>query len=272
VTFDVFAGENFGVVGESGCGKSSLMRLLSRLELPNSGQILCDEKDIAALSGKSLLKFRRDFQLVLQDPFGSLPPRTSIGAIIEEPLRTHGVNRRQARDRAIAVMGEVGLPAGLYDELPLGLSAGQRQRVNVARAMALEPKVLIMDETLSALDQTEQFKLLDLFERLQAKHGLTYVFISHDLAMVRRVCNRIAVMYLGEVVELAENTRLFFDPGHPYTRALLSAVPRWRSAAIAPKIASSRASLQTPSTCRRDAVSPAAAPMCSSAACAKAPS
>ncbi|VTZ20933.1 Glutathione ABC transporter ATP-binding protein [Methylocella tundrae] len=225
VTFDVFAGENFGVVGESGCGKSSLMRLLSRLELPNSGQILCDGKDIAALSGKSLLKFRRDFQLVLQDPFGSLPPRTSIGAIIEEPLRTHGVNRRQARDRAIAVMGEVGLPAGLYDELPLGLSAGQRQRVNVARAMALEPKVLIMDETLSALDQTEQFKLLNLFERLQAKHGLTYVFISHDLAMVRRVCNRIAVMYLGEVVELAENTRLFFDPGHPYTRALLSAVP-----------------------------------------------
>jgi peptide/nickel transport system ATP-binding protein len=226
VTFDVFAGENFGVVGESGCGKSSLMRLLSRLERPDSGQILCDGQDIAGLGGAALLKFRRDFQLVLQDPFSSLPPRTAIGAMLEEPLRTHGLSdSRRRRDRVLAVMDEVGLPAALYDQLPLGLSAGQRQRVNVARAMVLAPKVLIMDETLSALDQTEQFKLLKLFETLQAQHNLTYVFISHDLAMVRRVCNRIAVMYLGEVVEIASNARLFFDPGHPYSRALLSAVP-----------------------------------------------
>ena len=226
VTFDVFAGENFGVVGESGCGKSTLMRLLSRLEQPDSGQVLCDGDDIARLSGASLLKFRRNFQLVLQDPFSSLPPRTAIGAMLEEPLRIHGMRGAgQRRERVLEVMSEVGLPAALYDELPLGLSAGQRQRVNVARAMVLAPKVLIMDETLSSLDQTEQFKLLKLFETLQAQHNLTYVFISHDLAMVRRVCNRIAVMYLGEVVEIAGNGRLFFDPGHPYSRALLSAVP-----------------------------------------------
>ncbi len=226
VTFDVFAGENFGVVGESGCGKSTLMRLLSRLEQPDSGQILCDGEDIARLGGAALLKFRRNFQLVLQDPFNSLPPRTAVGDMLEEPLRIHGIrNAKERRERVSTVMHEVGLPANLYDELPLGLSAGQRQRVNVARAMVLAPRVLIMDETLSSLDQTEQFKLLKLFETLQAQHNLTYIFISHDLAMVRRVCNRIAVMYLGEVVEIASNTRLFFDPGHPYSRALLSAVP-----------------------------------------------
>ncbi|SDP52267.1 ABC transporter ATP-binding protein [Phyllobacterium sp. OV277] len=226
VTFDVFAGENFGVVGESGCGKSSMMRLLSRLELPDSGQVLCNGDDISRLSGKDLLKFRRNFQLVLQDPFSSLPPRTAIGAILEEPLRTHGVpDRKELRQRALTVMDEVGLPSSLYEELPIGLSAGQRQRINVARAMVLQPKVLIMDETLSSLDQTEQFKLLKLFEKLQAQYGLTYVFISHDLAMVRRVCNRVAVMYLGEIVEIAHNQRLFFDPGHPYTRTLMSAVP-----------------------------------------------
>lgn len=226
VTFDVFAGENFGVVGESGCGKSSMMRLLSRLELPDSGQVLCKGDDISRLSGKDLLKFRRNFQLVLQDPFSSLPPRTAIGAILEEPLRTHGVrDRKELRQRALTVMDEVGLPSSLYEELPIGLSAGQRQRINVARAMVLQPKVLIMDETLSSLDQTEQFKLLKLFEKLQAQYGLSYVFISHDLAMVRRVCNRVAVMYLGEIVEIAHNQRLFFDPGHPYTRTLMSAVP-----------------------------------------------
>ena len=226
VSFDVMAGESFGVVGESGCGKSTLMRLLSRLELPDSGSVICDGQDIRNLSGRSLLDFRRKLQLVLQDPFNSLPPRTSIGAILDEPLRIHGVrNARQRRERINETMAEVGLSPSLYDELPYGLSVGQLQRVNIARAMVLEPKILIMDETLSALDQTEQFKLLGLFEKLQAQHGLTYVFISHDMAMVRRVCNRIAVMYLGEVVEIAGNNKLFFDPGHPYTKALLSAIP-----------------------------------------------
>lgn len=226
VTFDVRRGDSFAIVGESGCGKSTLMRLLSRLELPSSGQILCEGKDIASLRGRELLAFRARLQLVLQDPFGSLPPRTSIGRMLEEPLRTHGWrDREKLRARVLKVMAEVGLAADLYNELPLGLSAGQRQRVNVARALVLEPTILIMDETLSALDQAEQFKLLDLFEKLQREYNLTYIFISHDLAMVRKVCNRVAVMYLGEVFELADNERLFFDPGHPYTKALLSAMP-----------------------------------------------
>ena len=226
VTFDVRRGDSFAIVGESGCGKSTLMRLLSRLELPSAGQILCEGKDIATLRGRDLLAFRARLQLVLQDPFGSLPPRTSIGRMLEEPLRTHGWrDKEKLRARVLKVMLEVGLAAELYNELPLGLSAGQRQRVNVARALVLEPTILIMDETLSALDQAEQFKLLDLFQALQKEYNLTYIFISHDLAMVRKVCNRVAVMYLGEVFELADNQRLFFDPGHPYTMALLSAMP-----------------------------------------------
>ena len=226
VTFDIHKGDSFAVVGESGCGKSTLMRLLSRLERPSSGEVLCEGRDIAGLSGSELLAFRRKLQLVLQDPFDSLPPRTGIGAMLEAPLRTHGWrDARRIRDKVRDVMNDVGLPVSLYDQLPLGLSAGQRQRINVARAMVLDPEILLMDETLSALDQTEQFKLLALFDTLQRAHGLTYIYISHDLAMVRKACNRIAVMYLGEVVELADNERLFFDPGHPYTRTLLSAMP-----------------------------------------------
>lgn len=224
--FDVIEGENFGVVGESGCGKSTLMRLLTGLEPPDTGQVLFEGKDIALEKGARLRAVRRRLQLVLQDPYSSLPPQASIGGIIAEPLQIHGLgDRRERRERALAMMDEVGLSKSLYDELPMGLSAGQRQRVNVARAMILEPRLLIMDETLSALDQTEQAKMLDLFERLQAQHNFTYLFISHDIAMVRRVCARVAVMYLGEVVELAGNERLFFDPGHPYSKALLSAAP-----------------------------------------------
>ena len=227
VTFDVMPGENFGIIGESGCGKSTLTRLLARLEMPDQGRIRFDGRDIAALRGRGLLDQRRALQLVLQDPYTSMPPRMTIGRIIEEPLLIHAIGRNatERRDKVMAIMEEVGLPAETHGELPTGLSAGQRQRINIARAMILEPKLLILDETLSALDQAEQMRLLALFERLQAAHGLTYVFISHDLAMVRRVCTRLAVMYLGEIVELAANHTLFFDPGHPYSKALLSAVP-----------------------------------------------
>lgn len=225
-SFDVFAGENFGVVGESGCGKSSLMRLLTALERPDTGTITFEGKNIFDQGAAATKAFRRRMQLVLQDPYSSLPPQASVGDIIAEPLLIHGLGGRAARRaQAMEMLREVGLPAACFDELPMTLTAGQRQRVNVARAMILEPQLLIMDETLSALDQTEQGRLLDLFERLQAQHGFTYLFISHDIAMVRRVCARVAVMYLGEVVELAQNERLFFDPGHPYSRALLSAAP-----------------------------------------------
>ena len=213
-------------MGESGCGKSTLSRLLSRLEAPDQGEILFKGKDVAHLSGRALLAMRKRFQLLLQDPFSAIPPHFSIGRTIAEPLFIHGgLSSRQVEKRVRETMNEVGLSPDLYHDLPVGLSAGQRQRVNIARAMTLEPELLILDETLSTLDQVEQRKLLDLFERLQARHGITYIFISHDLSMVRRVCNRVAVMYLGEIVELATNETIFFNPAHPYTRALLSAIP-----------------------------------------------
>jgi len=226
VTFDAYKGENLGIVGESGCGKSTLSRLLSHLEPPDRGQILFKGQDIAHMSSKQVLALRRRFQLLLQDPYNAIPPHLNIGRTIAEALRIHGgLSRKEIHERVRSTMAEVGLPAEVHDSLPVGLSAGQRQRVNIARALVLDPELLILDETLSALDQVEQGKLLALFERLQARRGITYVYISHDLSMVRRVCNRIAVMYLGRIVELATNEATFFNPGHPYTRALLSAVP-----------------------------------------------
>lgn len=225
VSFTVRRGENFGIIGESGCGKSTLSRLLSCLEAPDSGSILFEGEDVAGLDRKRLLGLRRRFQLLLQDPYNAIAAHAAIGRTIAEPLLIHGSPRSGIRDKVIAVMQEVGLSPDLYDQLPVGLSAGQRQRVNIARALVLEPELLILDETLSALDQVEQAKLLDLFETLQARRGITYVYISHDLAMVRRVCARIAVMYLGRVVELSGNEAMFVRAAHPYTRALLSSVP-----------------------------------------------
>lgn len=226
VSFAVRRGENFGIIGESGCGKSTLSRLLSSLEAPDKGQILFEDDDIATLRGARLLGLRRRFQLLLQDPYNAIAAHSSIGRTISEPLLIHGLGSRQEIEKKVKdVMAEVGLSPALYDQLPVGLSAGQRQRVNIARALVLEPELLILDETLSSLDQVEQAKLLDLFEALQVKRGITYVYISHDLAMVRRVCARIAVMYLGRIVELADNETMFGRSAHPYTRALLSAVP-----------------------------------------------
>ena len=226
VTFDVKAGENFGIVGESGCGKSTLSRLLSWIEAPDKGSISFEGESVAKMNRRRLLGLRHRFQLLLQDPYNAMPPHMPVGRTILEPLLIHGgMGRRAMRDRVLEVMNEVGLPADIYDHLQIGLSAGQRQRINLARALVLEPRLLILDETLSALDQVEQSRLLEIFDKLQAEHGFTYIFISHDLAMVRRACTRIAVMYLGKIVELADNHTVFFDPGHPYTKALLSAVP-----------------------------------------------
>jgi peptide/nickel transport system ATP-binding protein len=224
VSVDIMPRENFGIVGESGCGKSTLTRLIAWLEAPDQGEIILNGVSLRELSARQLIAKRNEFQLLLQDPYNALPPRTTVGRMIEESLRI----RRDANDmraRVIAAMGEVGLPPALYDELPNALSTGERQRISIARALILDPKLLILDETLSSLDQREQFKLIDLFSALQEKNDLTYIFISHDLAMVRRVCTRIAVMYLGEFVEVADNHDLFFDPQHPYTKALLSAAP-----------------------------------------------
>jgi peptide/nickel transport system ATP-binding protein len=226
VTFDIRPGDNFGIVGESGCGKSTLTRLLAWLETPDAGEIRLDDVSLASLSSRELLAKRREFQLLLQDPYNSLPPRSAVGRMIAEGLLLRGeLSRKEIEARVRKAMAEVGLADSLYHELPTALSTGQRQRISIARALVLDPKLLILDETLSSLDQGEQAKLLELFGELQAKNDLTYVFISHDLAMVRKVCTRIAVMYLGEIVELADNHDLFFDPQHPYTKALLSAAP-----------------------------------------------
>jgi len=226
VTLDIMPRENFGIVGESGCGKSTLTRLLAWLERPDAGAVVLSGVSFADLSKRQLITKRNEFQLLLQDPYNALPPRTTVGRIIEESLRIRGrIPFKELRAKVTAVMSEVGLPAALYDELPVALSTGERQRISIARALILNPRLLILDETLSALDQREQSKLIELFSWLQQKNDLTYVFISHDLAMVRRVCTRIAVMYLGEMVEIADNRDLFFDPQHPYTKALLSAAP-----------------------------------------------
>ncbi|MDR2325044.1 MAG: ABC transporter ATP-binding protein [Acidovorax sp.] len=226
ISLTVRKGESVGIIGESGCGKSTLSRLLSSLEPADSGAVYFEGRALDALRGRARLQMRRRFQLLLQDPYNAIAPHATIGQTISEPLRIHSALRGQAlRQRVEAQMAEVGLPPELFDSLPVGLSAGQRQRVNIARALVLEPELLILDETLSALDQVEQAKLLDLFQSLQARRGITYVYISHDLAMVRRVCSRIAVMYLGRIVELADNATLFNRSSHPYTRALLSAAP-----------------------------------------------
>jgi peptide/nickel transport system ATP-binding protein len=225
VSVDILPRENFGIVGESGCGKSTLTRLIAWLEAPDQGEILLDGVSLRGLSARQLIAKRNEFQLLLQDPYNALPPRTTVGRMIEEGLRIRGGRGKAMRSRVVAAMGEVGLSSDLYDELPNALSTGERQRISIARALVLEPKLLILDETLSSLDQREQSKLIDLFSELQQKNDLTYIFISHDLAMVRKVCTRIAVMYLGEFVEVADNHELFFDPQHPYTKALLSAAP-----------------------------------------------
>ena len=226
ITFSVARGESIGIVGESGCGKSTLTRLLTFLERPDTGTIEFDGQDLGSLSSSALRALRPQFQLLLQDPYNALPSGRTIGEIISEPLAIHGIARgADARRRVLSVMNEVGLPASQVDALPVAMSAGQRQRINIARALVLEPKLMVLDETLSSLDQVEQSRLIALFERLHRQHGLTYIYISHDLAMVRRVCTRVAVMYLGEIVELSPNEMLFRNPGHPYSKALLSAIP-----------------------------------------------
>ena len=226
VTFSVKAGESIGIVGESGCGKSTLTRILAALESTDQGHLELLGHDITKLAAQDLKKLRCAFQLLLQDPYTALPPRMSVGRMIEEGLRIHGLGAAAQRRSAVReAMVDVGLDPELENALPLGLSTGQMQRVAIARALVLQPKLMILDESLSALDQMEQGRMLALFSRLQRERELTYIFISHDLAMVRRVCGRIAVMYLGEIIEVGSNDSIFEQPRHPYTQALLSAAP-----------------------------------------------
>jgi oligopeptide transport system ATP-binding protein len=227
VSFTVHAGETFGLVGESGCGKTTTGRCILRLIEPTSGQVLFKDRDLAALDAGDLRRARRDLQIVFQDPYSSLNPRMRAGAIVEEPLVIHRMGTRAERAARVAeLFGLVGLDPAHAAKFPHEFSGGQRQRIGLARALALNPSLIIADEPVSALDVSVQAQVVNLLQDLQARLGLTYLFIAHDLRLVRQVCDRVAVMYRGRIVELAPAGLLFASPAHAYTRALLSAVPR----------------------------------------------
>ncbi len=227
VTFSVGRGDSFGLVGESGCGKTTLGRLAIRLISPSEGKIYFDGTDITAVTERFLRPIRKKMQVIFQDPFSSLNPRMRVESIIGEGMMVHGLaDKKNVRDQVARVLALVGLSPDVMDRYPHEFSGGQRQRICIARAIAVEPDFLVADEPLSALDVSVQAQILNLLMEIRERMGMSFLFISHDLRVVNLFCNRVAVMYLGKIVEMGECSLIFSDPRHPYTKALLSAVPR----------------------------------------------
>lgn len=227
ITFHVYKGETLGLVGESGCGKSTTGRTILQLYRPTAGNVIFEGVDLAETKGEDLRKMRRRMQMIFQDPYASLNPRMTVGRIIAEPLQVHNMysDGKARQERVEYLMQKVGLNPYFVNRYPHEFSGGQRQRIGIARALALDPSFIVCDEPISALDVSIQAQVVNLLEELQEELNLTYLFIAHDLSMVRHICDRVAVMYLGKVVEVAETDELYTNPLHPYTQALLSAVP-----------------------------------------------
>lgn len=227
VSFTIARGETLGLVGESGCGKTTTGRCILRLEEPTAGEILFEGRSIFTLARKALNDMRQRMQVIFQDPYSSLNPRMKVGAIVSEPMKVHGIypNRKERDERTAELLSVCGLNPKFMDRYPHEMSGGQRQRVGIARALSLNPKFIVCDEAVSALDVSIQAQVINLLENLRDQFNLSYLFIAHDLSVVRHLCHRVAVMYLGRLVELANSDELFARPLHPYTQALLAAVP-----------------------------------------------
>jgi oligopeptide transport system ATP-binding protein len=226
VSFDIYKGETLGLVGETGCGKTTVGRTMLRLYEPTDGQVLFDEVDLATLPGDKLRHMRRRMQMIFQDPYASLNPRMTVGGIVAEPLEVHAVAQgKEKQERVQQLLRLVGLNPYFVNRYPHEFSGGQRQRIGIARALALNPDLIICDEPISSLDVSIQAQVVNLLEELQGHMELTYLFIAHDLSMVRHISDRMAVMYLGKIVELTGRDEIYLNPLHPYTQALMSAVP-----------------------------------------------